>query len=419
MKSAFLLVVAAAAIFVASCGDEPANPTNPNPTIGKVLVTSVTPATAGSGDTLTISGRNFGVNTADITVLLDSVALSPVFLSDSIIRIIIPTTLSDKTYAITVRKKTELTTGGNIVINNSMIILSVQPAKAWRGDTVTITGKRFGNTIADITVLFDSLSTKPFALSDTIIKVIVPQTVTGKMGGGKVQSISSGINQSASKSYSVVIRKGGKSVKAAQQIVLGNNWFLYRTAHVDIQISGITYKKSSYSQGFLGGPPPTPTTSYDTVIGPLKRIEILSQCKSETGTGCYQLFTPPAIKVCCGHNGYGGIIDAAPDTAAKIIPQLFAKFNDNTTKGSGHYSTSKSYSFTVSLQDARYSEFDGGITIVYTGNQITDKMIVSYQESNSTHSTSSGLSTSSQSSDTFIPSGTYAPDDYIKITLYR
>ncbi len=163
-------------LILAACVDKPTDVTD-----SKISVISISPTTAWRGDTITITGKNFGGWGDGQTLLFDTLTVTPFFVSDDNIKAILPATLSEKSYQVYIANKTEKVKAGQITISKVLYISSIQPATAWRGDTVTVNGRNFGLWGSSLVLLFDSLSVKPFFVTDNRIQIVLPQTVNEKI----------------------------------------------------------------------------------------------------------------------------------------------------------------------------------------------------------------------------------------------
>jgi hypothetical protein len=173
-----LPILAAIVIFtliLAACADKPTDVTS-----SKISVISMTPTTAWRGDTITITGKNFGGWGDGQTLLFDTLTVTPFFVSDAIIKAILPATLSEKSYQVYVANKTEKVKAGQITISKVLYISSIQPATAWRGDTFTITGKNFGENRSEVSVFLDEIPSTIIAMYDKALWAIVPTSVIDK-----------------------------------------------------------------------------------------------------------------------------------------------------------------------------------------------------------------------------------------------
>ncbi|MBI3259261.1 MAG: IPT/TIG domain-containing protein [Ignavibacteriae bacterium] len=162
-------------IIVDSCGNVPTNTED-----GKLTVTSLRPPTAWSGDTVTISGRNFGEWGNGSIVSFDTLKVNPVYISEKEVRAVVPYPIEEKVFDVRFYKQKDTAVAGKISIENRMIVTSVEPTKAWHGDKITITGKRFETYPNDFTVLLDSIIVEPSYKDNSTILIKVPTTVIKK-----------------------------------------------------------------------------------------------------------------------------------------------------------------------------------------------------------------------------------------------
>lgn len=162
-------------LILAACADKPTDVTD-----SKLSVISISPTTAWRGDTITITGKNFGTWGDGQTLLLDTLRVLPISLTDDMIKAILPATLSEIPYQVYVVNKTEKVKAGQITISKLLYISSLQPATAWRGDTITITGKNFGENRSEVSVFLDAIPSTIIAMYDKALWAIVPTSVIDK-----------------------------------------------------------------------------------------------------------------------------------------------------------------------------------------------------------------------------------------------
>lgn len=140
------------------------------------------------------------------------------------------------------------------------------------------------------------------------------------------------------------------------------------------------------------------------------------------GKKCFEGVTPtPTFAICCTNNNgpysySNNYIYANVETSTHTVSNLVANTSGSSSSQYLNIPDSYSSTFSVSLNNAVYKEVEGGYEILYTGQALKEiTPIIKY----STSRTSRYNNTISTSSSVFNPSGEYASDDFIRITLYK
>ncbi|MBI9106080.1 MAG: IPT/TIG domain-containing protein [Spirochaetales bacterium] len=175
-----LLIMISALILFSACESEIAAP-------GIIYLESILPESAAVGNSVTLTGTGFGIEQMENRVLFgDTAAASYLLWSDSVIVVTVPD-LAD-----TVNITVEI--GG--IASNAMTfslsnveepavysLLSVYPSSGLAGDTVTLSGEGFGDSIGISKVYFGKTPAKEYKLwsNNTIVAVIPDDAQNGKL----------------------------------------------------------------------------------------------------------------------------------------------------------------------------------------------------------------------------------------------
>lgn len=163
-------------IFLSACedmGDPVSPPVAPAPT---PIITTVVPDSGAVGDTVTITGSNFGATQSTSTVNFGNAnATSIISWSATSIIVRVPIGASDSV-SVTVSNKTSARKKFKVIVPLSAPVISlITPDSARAGDTVTITGSNFGSSQGTGSVTFGSTNATVIVLwSNTQIRAAVP-----------------------------------------------------------------------------------------------------------------------------------------------------------------------------------------------------------------------------------------------------
>lgn len=163
---------------LAACDDDDDGPVGPSP---NPTITAVTPAQVGPGDTLTVTGSNFGSDAARVTVSIGGVAAQILSVSPTTILATVPAALQPgaTTLQVTVAGASASATADITIVGPQPVISGFQPDTAVAGDTLTILGENFGVDIGVATVTIGDVAAQILSVADSVILVQVPGTLEG------------------------------------------------------------------------------------------------------------------------------------------------------------------------------------------------------------------------------------------------
>jgi len=185
--------VVRSADWIATEYNNQSNPTGFYSVVGAVppSVTSLSPATAPVGASITIAGSNFGATQMGSTVTFNGVAASPTAWSGASITVPVPAGAATGIVVVTVNSMTSSGVNFTVLPN----ITGLTPNSGSAGTGVTIAGTSFAATQGASMVTFNGTLATPTSWSDTRIGVPVPNGATsGNVVVTTASGPSSGVN---------------------------------------------------------------------------------------------------------------------------------------------------------------------------------------------------------------------------------
>ena len=162
-------------VLAAGCSDSDDTPTEA--ALPKLI--SIIPKAGSVGGTAIVSGVNFSETIADNMVWLGEAQAQITSASQNRLVITLPENV-DGEYTVRVSVKTNTVEGLKFRYAAaqvlSMAVLQVMPSSAYIGDEVLLIGQCFGTNPADITVTINNIPAEVKSVTDTQIKIIVPDT---------------------------------------------------------------------------------------------------------------------------------------------------------------------------------------------------------------------------------------------------
>jgi N-acetylneuraminic acid mutarotase len=168
-KILFILVV----LVATSCS-------NDDDESSKLIITSFAPSRATKDTEVVIQGDNFSPTKGNNSVQIGSTALTVIDASQKTVKVKIPSGIVPGNYNI------KITVAAQQVVSTSQIeivspgITNVNPIHGTWGNTVTISGENFGNSINDNVVKFGDIEATVVSASTNEVKVLVPNTLLKK-----------------------------------------------------------------------------------------------------------------------------------------------------------------------------------------------------------------------------------------------
>ena len=157
------------------------------------VVTGISPALAGIGWSITITGSNFGATQGTSTVTFNGAAATSITSwSNSQIVALVPAGATTGPVAVTVNSIQSVANPTITILNP--VITSVSPPGAELGGQVTVAGSGFGNYVGSVGVSINGVTQHVYASSDTSIQFTV---VSGTTSGPLTASVQGGINSNS------------------------------------------------------------------------------------------------------------------------------------------------------------------------------------------------------------------------------
>ncbi len=148
-------------------------------------ISTFTPTSAKTGETVTIKGKFFGTNANLVAIKFgSSAAIKPTTITDTEMTAVVPTDAQTGKISLTFGNGTPILSSETFTVVPPIItITSFSPASAKVGETVTINGTSFGTDVNAVSIKFgNSNPVKPKTINPTIMTVTVPSDAeTGKI----------------------------------------------------------------------------------------------------------------------------------------------------------------------------------------------------------------------------------------------
>jgi YD repeat-containing protein len=137
-------------------------------------ITSLSPASGAVGDSITVTGTDFGATQGSSTITFNGTNATPSNWSNTSITVPVPTGATSGSVVTTVAG----VAGNAVSFTVKPKITAIDPGSGVAGEPLTITGTTFGATQGSSTITFNGVSATPTSWSDTSISVPVPATAT-------------------------------------------------------------------------------------------------------------------------------------------------------------------------------------------------------------------------------------------------
>lgn len=226
---------------------------------------------------------------------------------------------------------------------NKLTIVTFQPTKAWRGDTITILSKGTVDSSDNIIVMFDEIAVKPFYTKDSILKAIVPAEVERK-------------------EYSLFLSKKGKTSEA-HKITIGHV-YIFQSISIEGRIWGTQKNGSTVSEAW-----------YDILYDGFHKMRLYN-CDS-------LMEIPSGFSLSCnksksglGYSEYDQLsVKGSFNIDTKTISELVVKKNYSTSSknGPGSYQSATD-KFDLQLKNSKFTEFDDRVEIVYPQDDLNSTL---------------------------------------------
>ncbi|HTG57552.1 MAG TPA: family 43 glycosylhydrolase, partial [Niabella sp.] len=176
------LVGIAAIVTLGHCSKAKKDKTIDEGVPGRPQIRLVQPAIAVPGDTVTITGANFGTNTGQLAVLFDNQDAAVVTVADNQVKVVVPSPAESQMVKVRVKLGDQPSNLYLFTIDYPQPTIAAYPLKAAAGDTIEIAGSGFGNKKNDVAVHFNGKTATVIAVTGQKIQLIVPE-YAGKKDG--------------------------------------------------------------------------------------------------------------------------------------------------------------------------------------------------------------------------------------------
>ncbi|MFN2432109.1 MAG: carboxypeptidase regulatory-like domain-containing protein [Gemmatimonadota bacterium] len=161
--------------------DDDADPGGPNGPRDPVI-TNVSPSEAVAGQTVTITGSNFGFDASLVAVTFDAIIGPIVSVSSNTIVAVVPSSLPPGATTLRVSVSGASTTASatiTIVEPPRPVISGFDPDTAVAGDTLTILGQDFGESVGETSVTIGGAPAQILSVTNAATVVAIPGTLSG------------------------------------------------------------------------------------------------------------------------------------------------------------------------------------------------------------------------------------------------
>ena len=227
-------------------------------------ISSLSPASAAIGSSITVTGSNFGSTQGFSSVTFNGIAAKPTSWAAG--SIVVPVPAGASSGPVIVNVNGVPSNGAQFTVPQGLQITSLSPISGTVGTVVTISGSGFGATQGWSSVTFNGTLATPISWSDSAITVAVPAgattgLVTVTVGGASASagpfSIVSGPTISSLSPASAAI---GSSIT-----VTGSN-FGSTQGFSSVTFNGIAAKPTSWAAGSIVVPVPAGATSGPVIV---------------------------------------------------------------------------------------------------------------------------------------------------------
>jgi hypothetical protein len=232
----------------------------PTPTI-----TSLTPASAAIGTSVTIAGTNFGGSQGGSTVTFNNIPATPTSWSATSIAVPVPNGATSGNVIVTVGGVAS--NGVSFTVTStSPSITSLSPTSGPTGASVTITGVNFGASQGSSTVTFNTTAGTPTAWSATSITVPVPASATTGSVVVTVASVASnGVTFTVLPTPTLTSLSPATGPVGAIVTIVGTNFGASQGSST-VKFNGTAATSTSWSTTSIGVPVPAGATSGSVVV---------------------------------------------------------------------------------------------------------------------------------------------------------
>jgi hypothetical protein len=227
------------------------------------LISSLSPASAAVGSSITITGVNFGSTQGSGIVTFNGVTVAPTSWTAG--SILVPVPAGATSGPVVVKVNGVSSNGAQFTVAQNLQITSLSPASGPVGAVITITGNGFGATQSSSSVKFNSRVATPITWSDSSITVAVP---IGAATG--VVAVTVG-GSSTSASFSIVLSPiisglSPASGTVGSSITITGSNFGSAQVSSTVTFNGVAASPTSWNSGSIIVSVPSGATSGPVVV---------------------------------------------------------------------------------------------------------------------------------------------------------
>lgn len=247
-------------------------------------IVSITPNAGTWGDTIRITGKNFSIRNTSNKVFLGDLEVVPIFVSDSLLMIIIP----EKINKWSVPLKVTLAGNTAIAVENFSYRLpsidNIEPLSGTFNDTITLIGQNLSSKPNYINISIGGVAAKTVYVSPTIIKVAVPENLASRVNSINAKSM--GLDVTCQGTFSlnapIITSFEPETVTHPQEIITirGMNFCPLINKNV-VEIGGVTASITAIGKNYLMAKLPTEMIPYPSITTK-KTTTVTISCAQQT-----------------------------------------------------------------------------------------------------------------------------------------
>jgi hypothetical protein len=229
------------------------------------FISSLTPNFGPIGESVLISGQNFGSSAGTDTVTFNGTVATPVVSTSSSIVVSVPPGATTGNVVVSVGGLAS--NGVQFNVFTAPSITSVSPISGSAGTSVTITGTNFGTTQGTSTVTFNGVAAAPTSWTPTQINVPVPSGATIGCLIVTVSGLSSNcVPFGAGGAVPIISSLSPTSGSVGTSVTIAGANFGSTQGSSTIKFNGTTATPTSWNSGSIVAPVPTGATTGPIVV---------------------------------------------------------------------------------------------------------------------------------------------------------
>jgi IPT/TIG domain/FG-GAP-like repeat/FG-GAP repeat len=222
------------------------------------VISSLSPASAAVGSSITITGVNFGSTQGSSIVTFNGVTVTPA--SWNVGSILVPVPAGTTSGPVVVQVNGVSSNGAQFTVAQNLQITTLSPVSGAVGTVITIAGNGFGATQGASTVKFQTAVATPISWSDSSITVAVPIGAATGMVTVTVGSASTSASFSIVPSPTISSLSPASATVGSLVTITGSNFGSIQGSST-VTFNGVTASPTSWNSGSIMVPVPSGATS--------------------------------------------------------------------------------------------------------------------------------------------------------------